>query len=320
MRLFKFFTCIFADSEQAPKKIRKERPKRRGQAQQNRQEENIDYETVEERSETPLQEDSSSLLQEPLRNQHLPMVFSCGTLIQTGHTYSIKGFNSVTVAATEIVSTPNSTCKLKGDLILNGHIDHVVKIEMPVERAQSASCPLGKKDREFLGVLSLFNRQNQEELRNSDVSVRRRVREAQLGAALHREVQCALKCRNFKRRFSLGLCSFEHDLDILNLDAVSKTREISYRNENFEGFDSLLGNHWDVLPVEEQQHFRFVTRLTLKAKGMQIVGSVYTAVCRCSFGPDYRALVKSRELTVDAGEVSDLDEEDTGNVTVDTCL
>ena len=39
-------------------------------------------------------------------------------------------------------------------------------------------------------------------------------------------------------------------------------------------FDSLYGNRWDVLscevlPLEKQQQFRFVTQVTAKAKGMQ---------------------------------------------------
>ena len=296
-----FLTLVDGDGEEAGEEVPKKT--KFGQKRKHRQIQPC-LEPVEDGTSELETVETPSL--EPAKPSTLPAVFCDGNLIYTGQTYSMKG-HDIKVAVTEIEDN-TSSCLLRGNLITDGRIDHEVKLEMPISRVKNAICSLPKKDRDFLGKFSIYNSDNQEVLRKSDISVRISLRRAQLSAALYKEVQCGLKCKNFKRRFSLGLCSFEYDFEIFPVDICQRKCEISYRNGNLDILDSLLGKYWDVLPIEG--HFRFVSRVIIKVKDMQIIGSISTAISRTQMGPNYRSIVLANELDINATEGSDLEEDD----------
>ena len=231
-----------------------------------------------------------------------------GVLIQTGACYALSGLS---FAATEL--SKNEKCStVKGNVIVNGKIDKDIFIEMPVDKSDLSpmSHNLPKSDRDFLSSKSaLQNGTLQGQLSKSHESVRCSVRKSLLASCLRNETLAALKCTSHRRRFSLGVCCLEFDLQSLGFQTSNKI-VFSYKNNNIHQLDNMLGKQWDVFEVDRQQ-FRFVTELVIKMKGFILSGSVSTAICRKQLNIDsYREDVKSVDLDPLDGHDSDLDQED----------
>lgn len=237
----------------------------------------------------------------------VPVIFnSTGTLLERGQCYKL---GDIQFAVTDLTIQCQDTNSVNGAVILNGKIDHSVKIVMPVEKkVQPARPSLDRQDRTFLNKISILNRTVQQELLVSNSTVRRAVRQSMIAAHLRKEVTSALNSKSHNRRFSLGVCSFEHDMDIFNLDLKSMKRVFSYRNENLSELDNLLGSLWDVKETGDGQ-FRFVTQVVVKLKGYQVTVSVSTAASRLQFSEaDYRQKIKSLELSPAEDHLSDCEE------------
>ena len=153
------------------------------------------------------------------------------------------------------------------------------------------------------------NRLLQSQLSKSNEAIRCSVRRSLLGSCIRSEILAALKCTNHRRRFSLGVCCLEFDLDILNFQNSNK-RIFSYKNKSIEELDDLLGMQWDVYEVDTQQ-FRFVTEVVIKLKGFILSGTVSTAICRKQLiRESYREDVRLVELETTTGHDSDMEQED----------
>ena len=160
---------------------------------------------------------------------------SFGALLERGECYRLGDIN---FAVTDIEQDTNS---VKGAVISEGKIDQSVKIVMPVEKKIQPTKPCPDiKDRDILRSLGLMNKTVQQKLLSSSSSVRHSVRQAMVASHLRKEVHAALVSPSHCRRFSLGVCSFEHDLDIFNIDPKSKKSAFSYENENISNLDSLI--------------------------------------------------------------------------------
>ena len=83
---------------------------------------------------------------------------------------------------------------------------------------------------------------------------------------LRREIRCSVKqtlcSRSHNRSCDLGICNVETDLHLFKLDLCHKYREYSYRNQNIDCLDKLLGKGWDLFTGQTSCHF--VTSLKVK--------------------------------------------------------
>ena len=229
-----------------------------------------------------------------------------GTLLERGKCYQ---FDKFTFAATEIISK-----NVKGEVIVNGKLDHKIQSSMPVDRLSGQSCRtiasgLPKKDREYLSKMSLESEAEQQKLSNSSESVRHSVRAALLGSAIRREISSALTSKSFRKRVCIGLCSIEHDWRILNINRNTKKVLYSYKGGNIGALDKVLGLKWDILEIDSS-HFRFVTQVLFKAKDMMLYMSVFTAICRKGLSGYYREFIQTTELTADQDDLTNSDHED----------
>ena len=147
-------------------------------------------------------------------------------------------------------------------MIFDGKVDESIKIEMPANKSVQCIYPtLDKSGKEFLNSLSLLHsKPAQQELREPDSLVRQAVRRAVIASQI-RKVASALCSRSHTRRFCLGVCSFEYDIEMLELDK-SKKSEFSYKKGTISRLDTLLCSLWDIKCIEGNQ-FRFVTQLFL---------------------------------------------------------
>lgn len=241
-------------------------------------------------------------------NMSVPMIVNTeGTLIERGQCFQYQTMN---FAATDITCEHDKESVIRGLMIFDGKLDESIKIEMPASKSvQCISPSLDKSGKEFLNSLSLLHsKQAQLELRESDSLVRQSVRQAVIASQIRKEVASALSSRSHTRRFCLGVCSFEYDIEMFELDIKSKKREFSYKKGNISRLDDLLGSLWDIKCIDGNQ-FRFVTQLVVKLKGFQLTVSVSTAISRFEFDEkEYRNVIMSMELVPDENLISDNEE------------
>ena len=225
-------------------------------------------------------------------NVSVPVLLnSSGTLLECGQCYELDG---IQFAVTDISVQQQKNELLKGAVILNGKIDESVQICMPVDKKiQSTRPTLDRKDKDFLKSISFLNKDVQWEVLESESTVRHLVRRSVVGSHMRKEVATALSSRSQNRRFSLGVCSFEHDIDLFGIDPKLKKTVYSYQKDNI---GALLGCLWDIKEISDSQ-FRFVTQVVVKLKGFQLIVAVSTAVSRLPFSEiDYRNKIKLLEL------------------------
>ena len=246
-------------------------------------------------------------------SESLPVVLTTDwTLLEKGKCYR---FGEMAFAATEL-----SNQSVKGEVIIDGKLDHDIHISMPVDRIsgqsdRKLSSGLPKQDRDYLSRFSLDSPVEQEILLNSSAGVRHSVRSALLGRVIRREITSALSSKTYRKRVYLGLCSVEHDLKLLQIDRTTKKASYSYKDGNMSELDQVLGLKWDVMELDES-YFRFVTQVVFKAKDMMLFMNVSTALCRQGLIECYRDFIKSSELTTDEGDSANLSDHEE----LDLCL
>ena len=227
---------------------------------------------------------------------HYPLVFQSGELIHSGGTVTLKTHPNTIFGVTRIFHKGTGIVA-RGELVINSSIDRDVEITAPVQKLQCVKVPLTKKDKDHLSKFNIAdNSELQRSLLDAPPEVREQVRASQLGAAVAREVHFALKSKNAKRRFCLGLCSFEHDLSILGFGSARKV-VFSYRESNISKLDSLLGQQWDVFSFDANQ-FKFVTQVVFRLREQIISGTIYTSVSRSELTPSYRQCLADTDLAV----------------------
>ena len=239
-------------------------------------------------------------------NMSFPMIVNTeGTLIERGKCLQYQTMN---FATTDITCDQDKESVIRGVMIFNGKLDQSIKIEMPANKSVQCINPnLDKHGKEFLNSVSLLHsKQAQQELRESDSLVRQAVRRAVVASQIRKEVASALSSKSHTRRFCLGVCSFEHDIEMLEVDIQSKKSEFSYKKDTISRLDNLLGSLWDIKRIDGNQ-FRFVTQLIVKLKGFQLTVSVSTAISRFD-EKEYRNVIKSMELVPDENLLSDNEE------------
>ena len=147
-------------------------------------------------------------------NMSVPMIVNTeGTLIERGQCFQYQTMN---FAATDITCEHDKESVIRGLMIFDGKLDESIKIEMPASKSvQCISPSLDKSGKEFLNSLSLLHsKQAQLELRESDSLVRQSVRQAVIASQIRKEVASAQSSRSHTRRFCLGVCSFEYDIEM----------------------------------------------------------------------------------------------------------
>ena len=242
-------------------------------------------------------------------NVSVPVLLnSSGTLLERGQCYELDG---IQFAVTNISVQQQKSEMLKGAVILNGKIDESVQICMPVDKKIQSTRPiLDRKDKDFLKSISFLNKDVQREILESESTVRHLVRRSVVGSHMRKEVATALSSRSQNRRFSLGVCSLEHDIDLFGIDPKLKKTVYSYQKDNIGALDNLLGCLWDIKEISDSQ-FRFVTQVVVKLKGFQLIVAVSTAVSRLPFSEiDYRNKIKLLELVPVESQTSDCEEVD----------
>ena len=160
-------------------------------------------------------------------------------MLERGQCYELDG---IQFAVTDINVQQQKSELLKGAVILNGKIDESVQICTPGDKKiQSTRPTLDRKDKDFLKSISFFNKDVQQEILESESTVRHLVRRSVVGSHMRKEVAAALSSRSQNRCFSLEVFSFEHDIDLFGIDPKLKKTVYSYQKENICELDNLLG-------------------------------------------------------------------------------
>ena len=109
---------------------------------------------------------------------------SSGTLLERGQCYELDG---IQFAVTDINVQQQKSELLKGAVILNGKIDESVQICMPVDKKiQSTRPTLDRKDKDFLKGISFLNKDVQQEILESESTVRHLVRRSVVGSHMRK--------------------------------------------------------------------------------------------------------------------------------------
>ena len=125
----------------------------------------------------------SSTVKETVSESLSVVLTTDGTLLEKGKCYR---FGEMAFAATEL-----SNQSVKGEVIIDGKLDHDIHISMPVDRIsgqsdRKLSSGLPKQDRDYLSRFSLDSPVEQEILLNSSARVCHFVRSALLGRVIRR--------------------------------------------------------------------------------------------------------------------------------------
>lgn len=137
-----------------------------------------------------------------------------------------------------------------------------VAITAPVSILMPSKEKVSLKERKELNTYKKMQFAIALERSKTDFSFRQELRKQQLACLLNKEVQLALKSKLSRRSFTLGMCQFDTDLEIFQMDFFTKRKSVfCYMNHTLQSLDPLLGRKWDILVSGER--VKFVTKLSV---------------------------------------------------------
>lgn len=174
--------------------------------------------------------------------------------------------------------------------LVNGKVDDEITIEVMAARLKQGVKTAGSMQREGKRILQEKLKETVENCKDEDY--RKKYRINQMRYDIQRNIKLTLDSRSNQKVVDLGIANIEFDFALFDLDMLERTTTYSYRKNNIDKLDSLLGSEWDV--CRHATFVKFVTSLRIRVSSqMHLTLQVKTAEFPAEIpSHDYRSVLR----------------------------